>query len=574
MKKIFRICLCLLLSVHLAGQQKWITPFEKGNGNTTPTYEEIINYYKQLATAFKTLKFEATGDTDAGYPIHTITFDANKKFNHNDKNKLRILINNNIHAGEPDGVDASMMFMRDVAMGKIKNLDNVIITCIAVYSVGGTLNRGAYSRANQNGPELYGFRANARNYDLNRDFLKSDTKNTRSFATIFHKTNPDIFIDNHVSNGSDYQYALTIIETHPDRLGKESGDYLRKEFTPAVRKRLSDHGVISIPYVFSTGSTPDKGISQFIDYGRYSTGFASLFGTIGYMPETHMLKPYNVRVKVTYDFMQHTIAEAVANKAKIRKLKEDNHLQFAPGTNYPLSWAVDQSVFEEIEFLGYESGQKPSVISGKDRLYYDRTKPYSKMIPYYNRLKSSKFVTIPAYYIVPKAQHHVVELLRLNQIKMIALKRDTTIEVEKYKIKTYNTTSTPYEGHYLHSNTEVEKSMDKVTFMKGDFLIPTRQKGVKYLVETLEPEAYDSFFNWNFFDTYLQTKEHFSPYVFEDIAPDILKNNEALRKEFEAKKASDEKFAESGSEQLRFIYTRSPYFEKEYMMYPVYRIGF
>ena len=568
----FVIILILFFTLNLSAQKKYITPFEKGNGNTTPTYEEIIQYYTSLAAGFKTLRIEKTGDTDAGYPIHVITYDASAKFNFEDKSKLRVLINNNIHAGEPDGVDASMMFMRDLAMGKIKNVENVLVSCIAVYSVGGTLNRGAFSRANQNGPELYGFRANARNYDLNRDFLKADTKNTRSFAAIFHKTNPDIFIDNHVSNGADYQYALTIIETHPDRLGKESGEYLRKEFTPAVRKRLSDKGVISIPYVYSTGATPDKGISQFIDYGRYSTGFASLFGTIGYMPETHMLKPYDIRVKVTYDFMLHTISEGVAAKSKIRKLKEENHLQFAPGTSFPLLWTVDQTQYEEIEFLGYESGYKPSEISGKDRLYYDRTKPYTKMIPYYNRLKSTKLVTIPSYYVLPKAQHHVAELLKINRIAMTPLKRDTIIEVEKYKIKSYNTTNAPYEGHYLHSNTEVEKTIDKVRFMKGDFLISTQQKGVKYLLETLEPEAYDSFFNWNFFDSYLQTKEHFSPYVFEDIAPRILQENETLRKEFEAKKAADEKFAESGAEQLRFIYSRSPYFEKEYMSYPVYRI--
>jgi hypothetical protein len=552
-------------------QNKWITPFEK-NQNTTPTYDEVIKYFTTLTSAFKTLKIEKIGDTDAGYPLHLITYDVTAKFNLKDKSKLHVLINNNIHAGEPDGVDASMMYLRDLAMGKIKGTENLIISCIAIYSPGGTLNRGAFSRANQNGPEFYGFRANARNYDLNRDFIKKDTKNAKSFATIFHKLNPEVFIDNHVSNGSDYQYTLTIIETHPDRLGNNLGQYLQKEFTPTVRKNLLDKGIISIPYVNSYGPTPEKGITQFIDYGRYSTGYASLFNTIGYMPETHMLKSYEDRVKVTYEFMVETVKEANKNHKKIKELRSESWKKYAPGATYPVTWAVDMDKFEEIEFKGYEAAYKPSEVSGKDRLYYDRSKPFTKNIPFYDKLKNSKFITIPNYYIIPQAQHHVIERLQLNQILMTRFKKDTTIEVEQYKIKTFETAKTAYEGHYNHSNTEVDKSTLKMDFRKGDYLVSTRQPGVKYLLETLEPEAYDSFFNWNFFDTYLQTKEHFSAYVFEDIAAELLKKDDKLRNELEEKRSLDEKYAASASDQLRFIYINSPYYEKEHMRYPIFRI--
>jgi hypothetical protein len=102
-----------------------------------------------------------------------------------------------------------MQLFRDLALGKIKAPKNTIIVCIPVYNIGGALNRNSTSRANQDGPG--GFRGNARNYDLNRDFIKSDTRNTKSFVEIFHTINADVFIDNHVSNGSDYQYKLTYI---------------------------------------------------------------------------------------------------------------------------------------------------------------------------------------------------------------------------------------------------------------------------------------------------------------------------------------------------------------------------
>ena len=101
-----------------------------------------------------------------------------------------------------------------------------MIVIIPVYNVGGALNRGSYSRANQNGPEAYGFRGNARNLDLNRDFIKCDSRNARSFNRLFNQWKPDVFVDTHTSNGADYQYVMTLISTQKDRLGGALGEFL------------------------------------------------------------------------------------------------------------------------------------------------------------------------------------------------------------------------------------------------------------------------------------------------------------------------------------------------------------
>ena len=98
------------------------------------------------------------------------------------------------------------------------------------------------------------------------------------------------------------------------------------------------------------------------------------------------------------------------------------------------------------------------------------------------------------------------------------------------------------------------------------------RRGLKFLLETLEPEAVDSYFNWNFFDTILQQKEYFSAYVFEDLAKELLDKNPKLKAEFEAKKQSDTKFAENGASQLDWVYKHSAYYEKAHLQYPVYRV--
>lgn len=564
----------LFISSGLFGQNstQFQTPYEKGNGNQTATYEELITFYKKLDTSFETIKMIEMGLTDSGEPLHMVIFDVTKTFDLEKTSQTKVLINNSIHPGEPDGNDASLMYIRDLATSKIIAPKNTLVVVIPAYNIGGTINRNSFSRANQNGPEAYGFRGNARNYDLNRDFVKNDTRNARSFAELFHRVRPEVFIDNHVSNGADYQYVFTYIQTQHQKLGSKLGDFLHDEMTPTLMKELKKKKIESVPYVTVYGATPEKGFSQMMDLPRYSTGYTSLFGTIGYMPETHMLKKYSDRVKVTYEFMLATVAYVDQNSTKIKSLHKENWKQFAPKKMYPLHWKIDSTKVKQLSFLGYEHGYKKSAVSGEDRLYYDTKKPFEKEVPYYTFYKPTKEIVIPKGYIIPKSWWTVIELLQLNKIEMKQFTKDTLIAVEKYHIDSYKTSATAYEGHYNHSNTTVKASEEQLLFRKGDFYIPTQQLGVKYLLETLEPEAPDSFFNWNFFDAILQQKEGYSAYVFEDLAADLLQKDAKLKATFEAKKAAEPDFASNGRAQLDWIYKNSAYYERSHNLYPVYRV--
>jgi len=102
--------------------------------------------------------------------------------------------------------------------------------------------------------------------------------------------------------------------------------------------------------------------------------------------------------------------------------------------------------------------------------------------------------------------------------------------------------------------------------------IPTDQNGVRYIIETLEAEAIDSFFNWNFFDTILQQKENYSSYVFEDIAEDLLSKDSSLKKKFSEKLKSDKKFSENSKLQLDFIYKNSQHYEKVHLRLPIFKL--
>jgi hypothetical protein len=569
--------LCFLLAPLLLFSQKnsaYATAFEKGNGNQTATYQQTIAYYQNLAKAFPTILMEEKGLTDSGEPLHIITFNPEKNFNFEElqKNKTILLINNGIHPGEPDGIDATMQLFRDLALAKIKIPKNTVIVTIPVYNIGGALNQNSTSRANQDGPEVYGFRGNGRNYDLNRDFIKSDTRNSKSFASLYHQINPDVFIDNHVSNGADYQYALTYIMTQHNKLGGTLGNFLSGEMTPAIVKDLQQKKIEMTPYVNAFSETPDHGFAQFFDSPRYSTGYTSLFNTLGYVVETHMLKKYAVRVKATYEFMLSTINFIDQNHLKIKQLRLENEKQYLPNEKYSLLWEIDTVKQSQFSFLGFEAAYKKSEATTGSRLYYDRSKPYKKDIPYFKEYKATTTINIPEAYIIPKAFWNIIDLLKNNNIQLTQLKKDTIISVEGYRIADYKTASNAYEGHYLHRNTKVTTEQSNKAFAKGDYVVSTQQKGVKYLLETLEPEGIDSFFNWNFFDTMLQQKEGYSDYVFEDTAAQLLKDNPAIKAALEQKKNTDAAFAKSPEAQLDWIYKNSVYYEKAHMQYPIYRI--
>lgn len=567
--------LLILLSLPLFAQKKpmYPTPYEKGNGNQTATYHETIEYFKLLDKEFETIKMLEMGTTDSGIHLHIVIFNPDKNFDLGERKdgKAVLLLNNGIHPGEPDGIDATMMLYRDLATGKIPAPKNTVIVNIPIYNIGGALNRNSHTRANQNGPESYGFRGNARNYDLNRDFLKSDTKNARSFADIFHKVKPDVFIDNHVSNGADYQYTFTYIATHHQKLGGNLGTYWKDEMIPQLMAGMKKKDIDAIPYVNVHDVKPDGGFEQFMDHPRYSTGYASMFNVPGTMPETHMLKEYAPRVKVTYEYMVSTIDYIEKNHRKIKQLRADNLKNYKTGNPYTLQWEIDKTKVTQLPFLGYEGGFRISEVSGEDRLYYDRSKPFNKTVPYYRDYKPGIQVTIPEAYIIPKEWWNAVELLRLNGIVMQELDNDTEIEVESYRVDKFETADHPYEGHYPHRNTQVIKSNKKVFFHKGDFLISTDQPGVKYLMETLEPQAVDSYFNWNFFDAILQQKEYYSAYVFEDTAARLLAEDAKLKEAFEKAKKENPELARSGQAQLDWIYRNSSYYENTHMEYPVYR---
>lgn len=560
----------MVFALHINAQ---LISFEK-DSNATATYEECIDFYKKMDKKYNEIKMMEVGSTDAGYPLHVVYIDHDATFSveqWHKENKIIILINNGIHPGEPDGIDASMLLTKACIEKNILP-SNVVLAIIPVFNIGGCIDRSAFHRVDQNGPQAFGSRGNAQNLDLNRDFIKCDARETRSLCALFQKLKPHIFIDNHVSDGADYQHTMTLIATQYEQLGGKMGAFLKKEFEPFLYQRMDNDGYPMIPYCNVWGKSPENGWQQFFDSPRYASGYASMFHILSFVAETHILKPYHDRVNATLLLMKNMIYAASTYSDKIIKYKkQDVEYMIQTDTLY-FQWEIDTTQYDLINYMGYTYEDTTSGVSGLKVKHYNREKPFTKKIPFYNHYKPKHTIQKPIAYIVPQAWWRVIELLKLNNVKMIPIDNELCLQVEQYKIENIKSSDKAYEAHHANTQVNVSKENASIVARKGDYIIEMNQYNNKFIAQVLEPLSGDNYMTWNFFDAILVQKEGYNDYVFEKKAVEILALYPQIKVALENKRKSDTAFANNASAQLDFVFRNSPYYEKAHNVYPIYRV--
>ena len=572
------LILCCAATFSFAQELK--TPFETKGSNYTATHDEIIAFYKSLEAASPTAKLvEYPDGTDAGRPLHLFIISKTKLFNPiplRQADTRIVLINNGIHPGEPDGIESSMILARDLVQDArfATMLEHMVVLIIPTYNVDGTLIRSSTSRANQNGPAEYGFRGNGRNLDLNRDFLKCDSRNAKAFTQIYTEWRPDVFIDTHTSNGADYPYTMTYIATQKDKLDPGLANYMSTTLNTELLKYMQEAQYEMAPYVQTKTwtATPDSGLIGFLETPRYATGYAALYNAIGYTTEAHMLKPFEDRVYATYHFCMQVLKIVNRDRKIVSRLRKEADELLKKQETFTIRWKLDTNTPTKLLFKGYTASYNPSGVTGFPRLSYDQAQPWQKEIPYFNNYVPEITVKKPIAYILPQAWSKAVERMKWNGVEMKQLAEDIDLEVTTYRIDSFKPSPYPYEGHYPLSGIKLHPVTQKVHFLAGDYVIYTDQVANRYIVEALEPQAHDSYFYWNFFDEILSQKEYFSAYVFEGTAQKFLDANPTIKAAFDKKRAEDPEFAKDDYTQLDWVYKQSPYYEPVHLRYPVARL--
>ena len=557
----------------------WLTFFEKSNQLESPDYENTLRYFQKFADNTPYVKIKNIGLSPQGRELKVIIVSKDKAFSAEQARKTGkaiVLIQNGIHPGEVEGKDACMLLLREILITKEKQylLDNTILLIIPVLNVDGHERVSPFNRPNQNGPKKMGWRTNALNLNLNRDYLKADTPEIRSFLKLFNDWMPDFMIDNHTTNGADYQYHVTYgIETHQN-IDRGLVNLIEKKYLPNLIIKVEQDGFIVGPYMEFKSGTIESGIIDLPAPPRLSHGYCATQNRVCLLVETHSLKPFTNRVYSTKSMMEHTISFVNDNHKEILLLNRAADKQTIKNylvnkKKFPLVLAGNGK-FDKYLFKGFEWNDEYSEITGSTvRNYSD--KPIEIEIPIFNKANSLKKITVPAAYLIPKQFTQVIEVIKAHQIKFNLVKDRKRLKVEKYRFDKLHFAQRPYEGRQLPSFNTTSFT-ETVEVEAGTLIVYTNQRLLRVIVNLLEPEAPDSFVNWGFFNAFFERKEYAEAYVMEPYAKQMMKNDSNLRSEFYKKLEEAESFRNNSGERLDFFYKRSPFYDKGENVYPIMRL--
>jgi len=561
--------------------KEWQTLAEQTGYHKTWNYDETIAYSQKLDRASDKIVYRSFGKSGQGRDLPlliasddgTFTPEAARK-----KGKAIIFIQAGIHAGEIDGKDAGLALLRDAVITKTRPelLKDVVILYVPIYSVDGHENSNPYMRINQNGPDEMGFRANATNLNLNRDYMKADAPETRAWLALWNEWKPDFFIDCHVTDGADFQYNVTYEYAHFQEVSPLLKSWMDEHFDGKVVPKVESEGNLLTHYVEFAGREVTGGIATFIATPRFATGYTPLRNRIGLLIETHSWKPYRSRVRGTYDVLRYTIEEIAATRASLFDVNKkadaetvERGRSYDPSRRFPLVLDVtDKST--PIAFKGLEYKIEDSAISGGKMIVYG-TKPLNITIPRFDEGRVVTSVAPPLYYIVPPEWKDVINVLKMHGIKFETIKKPLTIEVESYRLTQPKWATASFENRVTLTckQTPVKETR---TYPTGSVIVPMAQESANVAIHLLEPNGPDSFAYWGFFDSIFEQKEYGEGYIVEKVAREMLAKDPNLQKEFD-EKLKDPAFAKNPRARLQFFYERSPYYLNQKVgVYPVGRI--
>lgn len=551
----------------------WITPSEQTGLTTTPTYDETVDWLRKLVAAAPELELVSIGTSEQDRDIWmVIAGTAKRGWSVKSNGKPSLLAHGGIHAGEIDGKDAGLMLLRDLTVGKQSNLlDDVNLLFIPILNVDGHERRGRFNRMNQRGPVETGWRTNARNLNLNRDFTKLETAGVQALVRVANDWQPDLYLDLHVTDGADYQYDITFGYTGQQGWSPNIAKWLNTVYRPAVSSALVEMGHIPGPLVFAVnGKDMSKGNLDWAASPRYSNGWGDARQLPTVLLENHSLKPYRQRVLGTYVFVLESLrALRTHHRALSKAVARDQQ----PVDQLVLGFKADPAQTPVmIDFLGVTSSEDRSNIAGGLITRWSGEK-INQQVQLVKSDQAIATVRRPKTYFIPQAWSDITERLQRHGIKVEQLGRSMSLEVDAYHLPDaqLDAANTPFEGRARYKPGTPAVHRREIILRQGDWRVVTDQPLGKLAMLLLEPQSPDSLFQWGYFGEILQRTEYFELYAAEPLAQAMLKADPSLQAAFDQKLGEDETFAADPKARLMWFYERSPYFDQQYRWYPVTR---
>ncbi len=550
----------------------WITPAEDSDFRFSPNYDETFAWIDKLIASSDMLKMVTIGASEHGKPIKMVIASSENRFSPDALTasaKPLILFQAGIHSGEIDGKDAGMMLLRDIVKGNKRHLLNdVNLLFVPILNVDGHERSSKYSRPNQRGPEKMGWRSNAKNLNLNRDYTKLETKGIQAIVGVMNGYEPDLYLDIHVTDGADYQYDITYGYNGDHAYSPAISNWLDTTFSPRVNKSLQEMGHIPGPLVFTVNDMDfQDGFLVFDSSPRYSDGYGNARHLPSILIENHSLKPFRQRVLGTYVFLAAAIEVVAAHKETLRAaISGDRNRKTR---EIPLAFKAPTGTPDSLLLMGIASKRVLSELTG-DTIVQWLGESVTQRVAVVDYNEPDVSIIRPEGYWVPSSYPEIIKKLRQHGIEMEVISEPRTVDVEMYRIVDPQLAAKSFEGRVRVSG-DFEAEMHQETFYPGAAYVSTDQPLGDLAVILLEPGHPDSFFQWGYFLEILERTEYVESYFMEPYAKKMLAEDPALKAEFEEKMKTDAAFKNDTRKILQWFYSKSPYYDARHLLYPVGR---
>lgn len=561
-----------------------LTTGEKSDWNETAPYAEAVEIAHRLERASRFVKVLDIGTTPEGRTMIAMVVSKDRAFTPEaaaKTNKAVIMIQSGIHSGEIEGKDTVLMLVRDMTVSKrfAAWLDHAIFVIIPVFNVDGHENFSPYHRASQNGPKSTGLRATAQRVNLNRDYIKADTPEMRAWLRVFNSWMPDFHIDNHVTDGSDFQYDVTWDMARNQDLADPAGAWVRDRFVPELDKRMAADGHMVAPYGALRQVTNGK--REFfmeVFSPRYSHLYSAVQNRPSLLVETHSLKAAKTRAWANYDIMRHSIETILLDPEALRKAvrEADRELASRAGVRSAAPVYLAGKVSDKSRPLVYhalKNGPFKSEITGAmvNRFLPELDDLDTRI---HDQIDTTAEAQIPLGYLIPMAWKPLADVLALHSVEMERTPKPLEQEFETYRFSGTKYATTSFEGRVM-LDFDVKLVKERITIPAGSFWVPMKQRRARLILAMLEPQAPDSLAKWGFLNPVFEGGGRgggVGEYLSEPIARRMMADSPELRKEFEARLASDPQFAADRQARLLWWSQRSKYEAGDAGRYPVVRV--
>ena len=488
------------------------TTAESTNYRATTRYADVMEFVAAIQRADRDIRVETFATTNEGRELPLVIAGPPGVVDPRTAQASGlpiVFIMANIHAGEVEGKEASLMLLRDLVSSSRKMRDEVIVLIAPIYNADGNEKISSEHRKTQNGPpEGVGVRENAQGLDLNRDYMKLESPEARGLVgNVLNRWDPLLTVDLHTTNGSFHGYALTYSPMLNPNASSDLIDFERETLLPRIRERMrSNHHKETYYYGnFLNQLMPEKGWYTFDSRPRFGNNYVGLRNRFTILSEAYSYIDFRARVEVTYEFLHEILSAVEKQGKKMMKLaaRADLATPKRQGVRFEIKpWKTTEILWEKCVAADTEATAPEN--QGETPNHVQRT---GQIVPIkmtdYGVFAAKEKDDVPYAFLIDADAQHVIENLLTHGIVIEKLARDSDLEAEQFEIKGAKAEEHAFQGH--HEVTVIGKwKSRKVALPAGTFLVRMNQPLARLAFYLLDPRSDDGLFDWNFFDSSLE----------------------------------------------------------------------